>query len=93
MDHRHAKQRRAAQLAGLAGVSSQTLSKILQELHDDPAEPVSGWSLNKFLHEEFAPLKLDINLRLGADKDFTWTVCSVPKFVEDLQPRHLAFVQ
>ena len=76
-----AKKRRLADLVCLKGVTSEALAAILQNVHDDPVEPVSPWCINKFLHDEFDKLKSDIELPIGRGKPFTWSVCSVPKLV------------
>ena len=84
MDARSAKKRRLAELVGIKGVTCEALAAILQKVHDDPIEPVSAWSMNKFLHDEFGKVQLDISLPLGDGSVFTWSVCSVPKLVQYL---------
>ena len=82
MDDRHAKKRRLAALIGLKGVTCEALAAILKQVRDDPIEPVSAWCMNKFFQDEFAKVKLDLQLPMGSRKVFTWSVCSVPKLVE-----------
>ena len=92
MDDRHAKKRRLAALIGLKGVTCEALAAMLKQVRDDPIEPVSAWCMNQFFQDEFAKVKLDLQLPMGSRKVFTWSVCNVPKLVKYLQPTLEAFV-
>lgn len=47
MPPRNLKHRRLDKLIGVKGVSTAALAHIMRELHDEPIEPASEWTINQ----------------------------------------------
>lgn len=80
-----AKRQQLQRLAGLKGVSSAALSKVLGELEGEVVEGLSAWQINKYINTEFQNIQATIELPMADGTRFKWVVCR-----PDLLVKHFA---